>query len=118
MIDAKRYKDQRPSLVVEGGFIRPRVEKLIVGRREQTKLVDGMLRQIDIVQQVVPEVEVRGVLCFIKADLPLFGGWFEVRRGRVCWPKRLAAKISTASSGRLIDVDTTVRALEERLFSA
>ena len=43
VIDAKRYKG-RPALKVEGGILRPRQEKLLVGRRDCTKLVDGVLR--------------------------------------------------------------------------
>jgi hypothetical protein len=44
VIDAKRY-DGRPALVVEGGLIRPRVEKLMVAGRDRSKLVDGVLKQ-------------------------------------------------------------------------
>jgi Nuclease-related domain len=42
-IDAKKYKG-RPQLKTEGGFLRPRVEKLLVGARDCTKLVDGVLK--------------------------------------------------------------------------
>lgn len=47
VIDAKRYKGQRPSLHVEGGLIRPRVETLRVGGRDKTKLVDGVRSQVE-----------------------------------------------------------------------
>ena len=46
VIDAKRYSG-RPQLRVEGGLLRPRVERLIVGRRDCTKLVDGVLKQVE-----------------------------------------------------------------------
>ncbi|WP_308116527.1 hypothetical protein [Leifsonia poae] len=59
VIDAKRYKG-RPRLQVEGGLLRPRVEKLVVRGRDQTKLVDGVLKQVGLVQPVVADVEVRG----------------------------------------------------------
>jgi hypothetical protein len=36
---------------------------------------------------------VRGVLCFIEADWPLFGGAFEIDGVDVTWPKRLAARL-------------------------
>lgn len=52
VIDAKKYRG-RPSLKVEGGILRPRVEKLLVGTRDQTKLVDGVLNQVDVVQGIV-----------------------------------------------------------------
>lgn len=37
VIDAKRYKG-RPELKVEGGILRPRVEKVLVGRRDCTQV--------------------------------------------------------------------------------
>ena len=43
VIDAKRYKG-RPELKIEGGILRPRVEKVLVGRRDCSKLVDGVLK--------------------------------------------------------------------------
>jgi ribosomal protein L34 len=52
VIDAKRYKG-RPELKVEGGVLRPRVEKLLIGQRDCTKLVDGVLKQVDVVRDVV-----------------------------------------------------------------
>lgn len=67
VIDAKRYKG-RPELKVEGGILRPRVEKLLVGRRDCTKLVDGVLNQVALVQEVVGHVPVAGALCFVEAD--------------------------------------------------
>lgn len=45
VVDAKRYKNRRPHLRTEGGLIRPRVEKLYVGSRSCTRLVDGVLGQ-------------------------------------------------------------------------
>jgi hypothetical protein len=50
VIDAKKYRG-RPHLKVEGGLLRPRVEKLLVGTRNCTSLVDGVLKQVDIVRQ-------------------------------------------------------------------
>lgn len=94
VVDAKRYRNKRPRLQVEGGLSRPRTEKLVVGG-DGTKLVDGTLRQVSLVQDVVGPVSVHGVLCFVDADWPLFGGSFAVRGIDVCWPKRLAKRLST-----------------------
>lgn len=88
VVDAKRYKG-RPELKVEGGILRPRVEKLLVGRRDCTKLVDGVLRQVALVQQVVGNVPVTGALCFLEADWPLIGGALTTRGVHALWPKRL-----------------------------
>lgn len=89
VIDAKKYAG-RPHLEVEGGLRRPRVEKLKVGSRTCTKLVDGVLGQVDAVGNVVGEdVPVHAVLCFVEADWPLLGGAFTTRGVAVVWPRRL-----------------------------
>ena len=89
VIDAKKYAG-RPHLKIEGGLLRPRVEKLFVGSRDCTKLVDGALKQVGIVREVIADqVAVQGVLCFVEADWPLFGGSFSTRGVEVMWPKKL-----------------------------
>ena len=92
IIDAKRYRDARPELRVEGGIIRPREELLIVGRRDRTKLVEGMHKQVALVRAALadqPDVPVNGVLCFVDADWPLIGGSFTVQGVAVLWMKKL-----------------------------
>lgn len=92
VVDAKRYRDARPELRVEGGLIRPRQELLMVGGRDRTKLVEGMHKQVGLVRALLadePEVPVRGVLCFVDADWPLIGGSFAVRGVDVLWMKKL-----------------------------
>ena len=101
VIDAKRYKG-RPELKIEGGILRPRVEKLLVGRRDCTKLVDGVLKQVDVVRDLVGDVPVTGVLCFVEADWPLIGGAFSTRGVHVLWPKRLTKVLTEPTAG---DVD-------------
>ena len=115
VIDAKRYKG-RPELKVEGGLLRPRVEKVLVGRRDCTKLVDGVLKQVDLVRDVVGDLPVTGVLCFVEADWPLIGGSFTSRDIHVLWPKRLA-KMLTEDAGDL-DVMATREALASRFKPA
>jgi hypothetical protein len=89
VIDAKKYKG-RPELKIEGGILRPKLEKVLVGRHDCTKLVDGVLKQIDLVGGVVGDLPVAGVLCFVEADWPVIGGAFTTRGVQVLWPKRLA----------------------------
>lgn len=92
VVDAKRYRNQRPELRVEGGIIRPREELLIIGGRNRTPLVDGMHKQVSLVRRVLAdyaEVPVRGVLCFVEADWPLIGGSFSVQGVQVLWMKKL-----------------------------
>lgn len=102
VVDAKRYVDQRPELRVEGGILRPRVEKLMVGRRDRTKLVDGVLGQVERVRAALGDgsIEVSGVLCFIEADWPLVGAFFSTRGVRVLSPRGLS-KILHEAGGEL-----------------
>ena len=100
VVDAKRYQG-RPQLRVEGGILRPRVETLLVGRRNCTKLVDGVLHQVELVTAALAadpalgDVPVRGALCFVEADWPLVGGSFSTRGVEVLWPKRLAKQLQS-----------------------
>jgi hypothetical protein len=109
VIDAKKYRG-RPSLKVEGGIVRQRTEKLMVGSRDCTKLVEGMVRQVDVVQEALlpsgPDgpgpswggVPVRGVLCFVEADWPLIGGAFVTQGVDVLWPKKLYPRLQEEGS--------------------
>ena len=104
VVDAKRYVGKRPELRVEGGILRPRVEKLMVGGRDRTKLVDGVLGQVERVRAVLgdEDVSVAGVLCFVEADWPLVGAFFSTRGVRVVSPRRLSKIL--AQSGGAVDV--------------
>ena len=108
VIDAKRYRG-RPELKIEGGILRSRVEKVLVGRRDCTMLVDGVLKQIDFVREVVGDLPVTGALCFVEADWPLMGGAFTTRGVHALWPKRLAKLLVEAEGS--VDVSATREAL-------
>lgn len=108
VMDAKRYKG-RPELKIEGGILRPRAEKVLVGHRDCSKLVDGVLKQVELVRDVVGDVPVVGSLCFIEADWPLIGGAFTTRGVQVLWPKRLA-KLLVEAEGT-VDVAAVREAL-------
>lgn len=116
VIDAKRYKG-RPDLKIEGGILRPRVEKVLVGRRDCTKLVDGVLKQVELVRDVVGDLPVTGALCFVEADWPLIGGAFTTRDVHVLWPKRLARLLTRAGDGAL-DLAATRKDLASHFKSA
>ena len=89
VIDAKKYRG-RPHLKIDGGLFQPRVERLFVGSRNCTKLVDGVLKQVDVVRGLLDEdVALHGVLCFVDADWPLIGGSFTTRGVQTLWPKKL-----------------------------
>jgi len=102
VVDAKRYVGQRPEVRIEGGILRPRVDRLMVGGRDRTKLVDGVLGQVERVRAALgdEDVSVEGVLCFVEADWPLVGAFFSTRDVRVVSPRRLS-KILAESEGEV-----------------
>jgi len=112
VIDSKSYRDQRPRLRVQGGVLQPRTAKLVVGRRDCSKLVEGVLWQMERVRQVVPTLPITGVLCFVEADWPIIGGAFSIRGVQVLWPRRLV-RLLGQDVGEL-DVAATVRELAGR----
>jgi hypothetical protein len=102
VIDAKRYQG-RPQLRIQGGLLRPRTETLLVGRRDCTKLVAGIQKQVDLVRAAIStaefsDVPVRGMLCFIEADWPIIGGSFTTAGIDVLWPRKANEKITAAGS--------------------
>ncbi|CAM3821716.1 nuclease-related domain-containing protein [Nocardioides zeicaulis] len=118
VIDAKRYSG-RPQLRVEGGLLRPRVERLIVGRRECTKLVDGVLKQVGMVSTTIgDQTPVHGVLCFVDADWPLIGGAFTTRDVQVLWPKRLQSTLTSPGTLDAQSIERVHRELARVLPSA
>ncbi|PZF62986.1 NERD domain-containing protein [Curtobacterium sp. MCBD17_013] len=115
VVDAKRYRDKRPSLRVEGGLFRPRVEKLMVGG-DRTRLVDSVLHQMQLVRELIDPVPVSGALCFVDADWPLIGGSFSTRGVEVCWPKKLAKRLISLDGQ--VDVAATAAAIGQRFLPA
>ena len=96
MIDAKTYKG-RPQLKVEGGFLRPRVQMLLVGGCDCTKFVDGVLRQTETVRAMIgSDVPIHGVLCSVGADWPLVGGSFNVNGAASSGGERRSPSLSPA----------------------
>ena len=99
VLDAKRYKG-RPQLRIEGGLLRPRTETLMVGSRKSNPLVDGMRKQVRLITEALAAagsyVPVTGMLVFVDADWPLFGGDFATQGVKVLWPKKATEHILTA----------------------
>lgn len=96
VVDAKRYRNARPALRVEGGWIRPRQELLTINGRDSTKLVEGVHKQVALVRAALadqPDVLIHGVLCFIDADWPLLGGTFKVQGVEVLCGGKLRDKL-------------------------
>lgn len=109
VIDAKRYRGQRPKRRIEGGFLTPRTELLYLGGRNRTPLVEGVRRQVGLVERALAgeDVAVAGILCFVEADWPLLGGPFTVRGVEAMWPKKLAKLLvrpGSLSAERIADL--------------
>ena len=88
IIDAKEYKG---TVNFSGGiFTRP---ELRVAGRQKTHLADAVRSQMDRVASALDAAAagdgrppVYGVLCFVGADWPLFGGTFTIKGITVAWP--------------------------------
>lgn len=66
----------------------------MVGGRDCTKLVEGVLKQVSVVREIVgTDAPVHGVLCFVEADWPLIGGAFTTRGIDAVWRKRLYSRL-------------------------
>lgn len=93
----------RPQLRVEGRLGRPRIEKLMVGRFDQTQLLARMQARIDGIEARMPDVPVRGALCFVSAPPPLlgaaFGASFNARGVDVVSPGRLGKLLRSTAVG-------------------
>ncbi|MEO5534370.1 MAG: hypothetical protein ABIR17_04485 [Pseudolysinimonas sp.] len=111
-MDAKKYKG-RPQQRVEGGLFRPRVERLFIGGRDKTKLIEGAEWQATEVQAVVGDLPVFGALCFVDADWPIIGGDVSVRGIHVLWARKLIDRM-TAPGPQLLDVAATTDLLAAR----
>jgi hypothetical protein len=98
VIDAKKYTG-KVRKVDKGGWLSTDY-RLYVGRRDCTKLVDGMAKQVDAIRAALGEplieefeVEVRPALCFVDAEWPLFAKPFTLGDVWIGWPKVLGERL-------------------------
>jgi Nuclease-related domain len=103
VIDAKRYRGAiRVVTPLFGG------SKLKIAGRDRTKLVDGLAKQITVVQEalvhVAPKVPVRGCLCFLAPEgfmadsgLPVLRT-LKINGFPLYYPRRLAKRLNRAGS--------------------
>jgi hypothetical protein len=90
-------------------------DKLLVSGRNRTKLIDGLDRQVAVVRAVSdgnghPDVPVRGVLCFTKADLPLLGT-LKMRGHFLLYRKALAKRLNADGPLGAAAVDELARTI-------
>ena len=95
VIDPKRYTGEVRRRDV-GSFFRSD-ERLYVGSRDRSHLVDGVVRQMSEVRKVLadhPDVTIFGALCFVDADWRLFSRPFVIDGVWVGWPEALRSYVS------------------------
>lgn len=99
VIDAKKYTG-KVETKNHGVFFRPDVH-LYVGGRDRTKLVDGVLAQVNVVKGALgsafPSVGVHGVLCFVGCNWDYFMRPLEVKGVTALWPMKLPEIIAVPS---------------------
>lgn len=114
VIDAKWLRG-RVEVRRDRGILRPRRERLFVAGRDRSKLVEGLLRQVDAVREAFPAADVRGAFCFADVEgLPTFGR-LTVAGLALCGPRgaaRLARREGSLDPGAALDLARDV----ERLF--
>lgn len=105
VIDAKKYEGSIET-VDKGSWLRSDW-RLYVAGRDRTKLVEGVLGQVEIVRNVLGDefasVPVTGVLCFIGADW----GWLmrskQIKGVTALWPLKLTEHVAaTGDYGEVV----------------
>jgi hypothetical protein len=97
-IDAKNYTGKVQRLD-KGGWFSSDV-RLYVGRRDCTKLMGGMARQLDAIRSALGQplmqefgVQARAALCFVNAEWSLFAKPFALDAVWIGWPEALRARL-------------------------
>jgi len=96
VIDAKKYSGTVE--VRDVGSLFRTDERLYVNGRDRTKLVDGVLWQIEVVRAALADefgdVAVHGVLCFIGCEWGLIMRRKRIKGVTTLWPKALPDHVS------------------------
>ena len=124
VIDAKQYKNAKVRVRRSGGLLSPVREQLMVNGRDRSKLMVSVSRQHEAVCDAIATfhhadvtgdgIPVVSVLCFIGADLPMFGTP-RVDGVPLLGPKG-TAKLLRESAGSLDQI--TLAALHRHLAEA
>ena len=89
---AKNYANKKVRVRRTGGLFSPIREHLIVGGRDRSSLLDSIDKQAEAVRHALADhvigrgIEVTAVLCFVGADLPMFGN-LQVRGVSILGPR-------------------------------
>jgi hypothetical protein len=98
-IDAKNYSG-KVRRIDKGGWFSTDL-RLYVGRRDCTKLVHGMAKQVDAIRSALGDAAtlefdlvVRAALCFVSAEWSLFARPVDLGGVWIGWPKALKALLA------------------------
>jgi Nuclease-related domain len=117
IVDAKNYSG-RVERVDRGGLFSSDY-RLYVGRRDQTKLIGGMARQVEAVRSVIGAgVRITQAICFVSADWSLFARPLRFGDVHVLWPRELAKLIRVEGSLGREQIDELERKLAAALPAA
>jgi hypothetical protein len=102
VIDVKRYKAAKVEVRRGGGLFGPATERLVIDGRDRTERLESLARQHDAVRAALAshpdgdDVAVVTSLCFVDADLPVFG---TLRIGGIALmgPRRTAKALNAAT---------------------
>jgi len=109
VIDVKHYANAKVRVEREGGLLTPRYDVLKVRGRDASRLLDGLARQVDAVTlalragECFTRVPVSGALCFVDADLSLFGR-LKARGFVIASPKGTAKALRESTGGLPLDL--------------
>ena len=115
VIDAKKYKGRVERRDVGGWF---KVDnRVYVGGRDRTSLVQGLHKQEMIVRRALGDVDipVHQALCFVDAEWGWFANPFTIEGVLVTWGKELAEKISANGPVVLSDIVSVATQLAKAL---
>ena len=97
-IDAKNYTGKMQRIDKGGWFSTD--ERLYVGRRDCSKLVAGMAKQVEAIKRAIGEplmqefdVAVKAALCFVDAEWSLFAKPFALDGVWIGWAKALGTRL-------------------------
>ena len=119
VVDSKRYVDSKVEFADKGGWF-SRDERLIVGGRDRTKLVDGMAWQVEAIDRAaggkLEGTDIRPALCFVESHWGLFTKHpFLVRGVAICWPESLPELLSRPGPLTDTTIDSIARAIAAAL---
>jgi hypothetical protein len=121
VIDAKKYVGKRVERRDVGPLWRADV-RLYVGGRDSSRLVEGVLRQVDVVSSVLTgageSCPVRGVLCFVESDWSLRMRPISIDGVVAVWPKGLPTVLASTDACLSCDVAAVARILASALRAA